>query len=198
VKSDQDFNSGLKSTHAIGPFYYIARALYNATTVEGDYFKAHFLKTSDHQKIINMVKYMDEAMNTYIGMKMIDKGAMEAIVDEYGLPEVLVKDKMKPASLPYIVTFPPLARCALPDNGKVPLERYYRALKIKINISKSSLEGLSEEKLRSYAYLWVYRMIYYIYFGDRRFIKNIGLKPAWKRPLKTGGLDGRLVKYELF
>ena len=38
----------------------------------------------------------------------------------------------------------------------------------------------------------------YIYFGDRRFIKNIGLKPAWKRPLKTGGLDGRLVKYELF
>ncbi|HBH62560.1 MAG TPA: RNA methyltransferase [Nitrospiraceae bacterium] len=38
----------------------------------------------------------------------------------------------------------------------------------------------------------------YIYFGDRRFIKNIGLKPSWKRPLKTGGLDGRLVKYELF
>ncbi|RJR19892.1 MAG: class I SAM-dependent RNA methyltransferase [Nitrospiraceae bacterium] len=38
----------------------------------------------------------------------------------------------------------------------------------------------------------------YIYFGDRRFISNIGLKPAWKKPLKTGGLDGRLVKYELF
>lgn len=38
----------------------------------------------------------------------------------------------------------------------------------------------------------------YIYFGDRRFINNIGLKPAWKKPLKTGGLDGRLVKYELF
>jgi len=38
----------------------------------------------------------------------------------------------------------------------------------------------------------------YIYFGDRRFIKDIGLKPAWKKPLKTGGLDGRLVKYELF
>ena len=38
----------------------------------------------------------------------------------------------------------------------------------------------------------------YIYFGNRQFIKNIGLKPAWKKPLKTGGLDGRLVKYELF
>lgn len=38
----------------------------------------------------------------------------------------------------------------------------------------------------------------YIYFGERELIKKIGLKPAWKKPLKTGGLDGRLVKYELF
>ena len=38
----------------------------------------------------------------------------------------------------------------------------------------------------------------YIYFGEREFIKKIGLKPSWKKPLKSGGLDGRLVKYELF
>ena len=38
----------------------------------------------------------------------------------------------------------------------------------------------------------------YIYFGEREFIKKIGLKPSWKKPLKTGGIDGRLVKYELF
>jgi putative N6-adenine-specific DNA methylase len=38
----------------------------------------------------------------------------------------------------------------------------------------------------------------YIYFGEREFIKKIGLKPAWKRPLKSGGLDGRLVKYEMY
>ncbi len=38
----------------------------------------------------------------------------------------------------------------------------------------------------------------YIYFGEREFIKKIGLKPTWKKPLKTGGLDGRLVKYEMF
>jgi putative N6-adenine-specific DNA methylase len=40
--------------------------------------------------------------------------------------------------------------------------------------------------------------IAYIYFGEREFIKKIGLKPTWKKPLKTGGLDGRLVKYEMF
>jgi len=38
----------------------------------------------------------------------------------------------------------------------------------------------------------------YIYFGDRAYIKKLGLKPSWKRPLATGGLDGRLVKYSLY
>jgi len=38
----------------------------------------------------------------------------------------------------------------------------------------------------------------FIYFGERTYIKRIGLKPSWKKPLTTGGLDGRLVKYELY
>jgi putative N6-adenine-specific DNA methylase len=38
----------------------------------------------------------------------------------------------------------------------------------------------------------------FIYFGERAYIKNLGLKPSWKKPLAAGGLDGRLVKYELF
>jgi len=38
----------------------------------------------------------------------------------------------------------------------------------------------------------------YIYFGERRYIKKIGLKASWKKPIKAGGLDGRLVKYEMY
>ncbi|RTZ98503.1 MAG: class I SAM-dependent RNA methyltransferase [Deltaproteobacteria bacterium] len=38
----------------------------------------------------------------------------------------------------------------------------------------------------------------YIYFGDRKYIKKIGLKTSWKKPIKAGGLDGRLAKYELY
>jgi putative N6-adenine-specific DNA methylase len=38
----------------------------------------------------------------------------------------------------------------------------------------------------------------FIYFGDRTMLKHIGLKPAWKRPLKAGGLDGRLAKFEMY
>lgn len=38
----------------------------------------------------------------------------------------------------------------------------------------------------------------YLYFGERKYIKSVGLKPSWKKPLSNGGLDGRLVKYEMY
>ncbi|HET6350058.1 MAG TPA: THUMP domain-containing protein [Candidatus Krumholzibacteria bacterium] len=38
----------------------------------------------------------------------------------------------------------------------------------------------------------------FIYFGDRELIKSIGLRPAFKKPLANGGLDGRVVKLEMF
>jgi putative N6-adenine-specific DNA methylase len=38
----------------------------------------------------------------------------------------------------------------------------------------------------------------YIYFGNRELIPYIGLRPSWKKPLKSGGLDGRLVKFEMY
>lgn len=38
----------------------------------------------------------------------------------------------------------------------------------------------------------------YIYFGERKYLKKIGLRASFKRPLQNGGLDGRLVKFELY
>ncbi len=38
----------------------------------------------------------------------------------------------------------------------------------------------------------------FLYFGDRELIKHLGLRPAWKKPLANGGLDGLLAKYELY
>ncbi len=38
----------------------------------------------------------------------------------------------------------------------------------------------------------------YLFFGDQAHIGSMGLKASWKKPLKAGGLDGRLVKYELY
>jgi putative N6-adenine-specific DNA methylase len=36
-----------------------------------------------------------------------------------------------------------------------------------------------------------------VYFGDRELMKRVGLRPAWKRALTNGGLDGRLARYDL-
>ena len=38
----------------------------------------------------------------------------------------------------------------------------------------------------------------FVFFGERVYIKKIGLKASWKKPIKAGGLDGRLVKYEIY
>ncbi|MDW7679187.1 MAG: class I SAM-dependent RNA methyltransferase, partial [bacterium] len=38
----------------------------------------------------------------------------------------------------------------------------------------------------------------YLYFGDRSLIPSVGLKPAWRKPLSNGGLDGRLVRFDIY
>ncbi len=38
----------------------------------------------------------------------------------------------------------------------------------------------------------------FIYYGDQSLVKKLGLKPEWKQPLRAGGLDGMLCKYELY
>ena len=37
-----------------------------------------------------------------------------------------------------------------------------------------------------------------LYFGERALLKHIGLRPAWKVPLRNGGLDGRLARFDLY
>ena len=38
----------------------------------------------------------------------------------------------------------------------------------------------------------------FVYYGDATLAKKLGLKPEWKQPLRSGGLDGILCKYELY
>jgi len=38
----------------------------------------------------------------------------------------------------------------------------------------------------------------YVYFGERRFLKKIGLRSSWKKPVRSGGLDGRLAKFDIY
>jgi len=38
----------------------------------------------------------------------------------------------------------------------------------------------------------------YIYFGEREYIKSLGLRTSMKKPLSNGKLDGRLVRLDLY
>jgi putative N6-adenine-specific DNA methylase len=38
----------------------------------------------------------------------------------------------------------------------------------------------------------------HVYFGDRRLLKQVGLRPASRRPLVNGALDGRLCRFDIF
>jgi putative N6-adenine-specific DNA methylase len=38
----------------------------------------------------------------------------------------------------------------------------------------------------------------FLYLGRKELIPLIGLKPSWKKTLPSGGLDGRLVKFEIY
>lgn len=37
-----------------------------------------------------------------------------------------------------------------------------------------------------------------IYFGEPAYLKSLGLKPTWKRPLSNGGIKGQLALYGLY
>lgn len=37
-----------------------------------------------------------------------------------------------------------------------------------------------------------------LYFGNRDMLKHIGLKAAWKKPLRNAGIDGRIAKFEMY
>lgn len=37
-----------------------------------------------------------------------------------------------------------------------------------------------------------------IYFGQRAHLKHIGLRPTWKKPVPSGGLDGRLARFDMY
>ena len=37
-----------------------------------------------------------------------------------------------------------------------------------------------------------------IYFGNREMLKKVGLRSAWKKPMRNAGLDGRIARYDLY
>ena len=67
-----------------------------------------------------------------------------------------------------------------------------------IRLGKDQDMGLFYKELGSFLKEKCKGCTAFVYFGEPKFIKKVPLAPSWKRPLKIGGLDGKLVKYDLF
>jgi len=67
-----------------------------------------------------------------------------------------------------------------------------------IRMGKEKDMGLFYRELGDYLKQYCRNSKAYVYFGDREYIKELGLKSSFKIPLVNGALDGRLVKYELY
>jgi putative N6-adenine-specific DNA methylase len=101
--------------------------------------------------------------------------------------------------------------CTLPHGKEIPLiVKDYQQVKIPENsvivcnppygVRMNSGNNLAEfyRRLGDYLKHHCKGSEAYVYFGEREFLKSIGLRPAWKKAFRNGGLDGRLAKFNLY
>lgn len=159
--------SGLKSTLGVVPLKHLARVIQSIEYVNGTFFYFLSPRQSVREKVVQLAGYMDEAMMEFLKIKMADQARMAGMMLLFGRPQVVVTNMVETEFYDYIVFLPELSPCKLKEDGSVPDRQYQRALKMKINVSRTAVEMASAEELKSYAYLWVYRLMYSLYFGDR-------------------------------
>jgi len=160
--------TGLKSTMNLGPYGLVVKAVYDMYTFESTYFSFTCLDVALRDKVIQLARYMDEAMGAYVGMKLADYGKIATVITYRKKRINVVVTGQDPEKVrPHLLKMPPLGPCTLDELGHVPIERYIWSAEMKLNISRTALERFSDQEIKSWAYLWVYRMLYYAYFGDR-------------------------------
>ncbi len=101
-----------------------------------------------------------------------------SLIDENGRIKIEKKDfrDIKFEKKKIIITNPPYG---IRLKTETPIENLYKEIG---DFFKRELKGSAA----------------FVYFGNRGLIKKIGLKPSFKKILYNGGLEGRLVKYDIF
>ena len=183
------YPSGLKSSMSLGPYGLAVKALYDMYTIESAYFSFTCLDAGVRDKVIQLARYMDEAMGAFIGMKLDDFGKIATVIlYRKKKINVVVTGQDPEKGFPHVLKMPPLGPCTLDELGRVPIERYIWSAEIKLNISRTAMERFSDQDIKSWAYLWVYRMLYYAYFGDR--MDWFAYASAYWMREKYGGISG--------
>ncbi len=160
--------TGLKSAMYLGPFGLVVKAVYNCFTIKGNYFTVTCPYPSARNNALSLGRYLDEAMEAYIGMELADLGKIATVITYRKKKINVVVTLQDPEkNRPHVLKMQPLGPCTLDELGKVPVNRYLASADMKLNISRTALEGFTDAEIKSWAYLWVYRMLCYAYSGSR-------------------------------
>lgn len=156
----------LKSAHMLRHLSRIILATDGISSYEGIYFKYSYPFEMNRQIIVQLAEYMDQAMLACIDLKMITREGMESAIILYGKPTVVITGKDETGSSAYQVKMPLMSRLSKDEGVMSAPGRYSEYTNIKVNISRSALEAFPAKELKASCYMWVYRMLYFLYFGD--------------------------------
>ena len=156
----------LKSTMFYYMFSCLLYGVSSMKTHSAGYFNISYPSDTESQKILELAGYLDDAMQACFDMKLVTKEGMDAGVQLSGKPKVVITDKKETGSSAYQLKMPRMGPLTRDDDGMSTLARLPQYTSIKVNISRDALEEASAEQLKAACYMWVYRMVYFMYFGD--------------------------------
>mgnify|MGYP001294716590 CR=1 FL=1 len=145
---------------------FLLYAVSDMNTQSAGYFKIRYPSGISGQKIQQLAGYLDDAMQACFDMKLVTREGMDAGIQLSGTPVVVVTNKNVTGSSAYLVQMPWMSRLAKDDDGLVMLARLPQYTGIRVNLSRSALEDASANELKAACHMWVYRMVYFLYFGD--------------------------------
>jgi len=162
----EEEDEGLKSALFWPELAFLLYAVSDMNTHSAGYFKIRYPSGTSGQKIQQLAGYLDDAMQACFDMKLTTKEGMDAGIQLSGKPTVVVTSKNETGSSAYLVKMPRMGRLTKDDDGMVMFARLPQYTGIKVNISRSALEEAPANELKAACHMWVYRMVYFLYFGD--------------------------------
>ncbi|MFO7933009.1 MAG: hypothetical protein R6U78_02900 [Bacteroidales bacterium] len=166
LPGEPDDDEGMKSALFHPNLYMVFTGLSRMIETEGAYFNFSYPSAMDQQKLLQLAGYLHEAMDAFVDMNLADREALDAAVDLMGRPTVVITNRDMTGPYAWTVDMPKMDRISGND-PLAGLDRYAGHGNIRLNTTRSALEESPPEVVKSMAYMWVYRMICYFYFGDR-------------------------------
>ncbi len=167
IKEEEIADGARKSTLFYPGLIMVVYGVGYMATYKDVHFNYTYHSSLDPQEIYRLAQQMEEAMDHYFALGLVDKPAFDAAASLFGRPTFVITGKKKQDANPTGVSLPALASLEGGVDESDALARYHNFLDISINMSGEMLVNASAQELSAWAHIWAYRLLYYLYRGDR-------------------------------